>query len=148
VPARLTLADFLREELDLTGTHLGCEYGVCGACTVQVDGQAARSCTLLAVQADGCEVITVEGLASEERLTPVQQAFWEKHGMQCGFCTSGFVMTITQLLKERPNPTDEEIADWLNGNLCRCTGYTKIAEAVHEAIRLLADERTGQVTNG
>jgi carbon-monoxide dehydrogenase small subunit len=148
VPTRLTLADFLREELDLTGTHLGCEYGVCGACTVQVDGQAARSCTLLAVQADGCEVITVEGLASEERLTPVQQAFWEKHGMQCGFCTSGFVMTITQLLKERPNPTDEEIADWLNGNLCRCTGYTKIAEAVHEAIRLLADERTGQVTNG
>jgi carbon-monoxide dehydrogenase small subunit len=148
VPTRLTLADFLREELDLTGTHLGCEYGVCGACTVHVDGQAARSCTLLAVQADGCEVITVEGLASEERLTPVQQAFWEKHGMQCGFCTSGFVMTITQLLKERPNPTDEEIADWLNGNLCRCTGYTKIAEAVHEAIRLLADERTGQVTNG
>jgi aerobic carbon-monoxide dehydrogenase small subunit len=148
VPTRLTLADFLREELDLTGTHLGCEYGVCGACTVQVDGQAARSCTLLAVQADGCEVITVEGLASEERLTPVQQAFWEKHGMQCGFCTSGFVMTITHLLKERPNPTDEEIADWLNGNLCRCTGYTKIAEAVHEAIRLLADERTGQVTNG
>ena len=146
--ARLTLADFLREELDLTGTHLGCEYGVCGACTVHIDGQAARSCTLLAVQVDGCEVVTIEGLASEERLTPVQQAFWEKHGMQCGFCTSGFVMTITQLLREQPNPADDEIAAWLGGNLCRCTGYTKIAETVREATRLLAEESGGGAANG
>ena len=148
VQARLTLADFLREELDLTGTHLGCEYGVCGACTVHVDGRAARSCTLLAVQVDHCDVVTVEGLASEEQLTPVQHAFWEKHGMQCGFCTSGFVMTITALLREQPNPTDDEIAAWLGGNLCRCTGYTKIVEAAREAARLLAEEPDGKAANG
>jgi carbon-monoxide dehydrogenase small subunit len=136
VPARMTLADFLREELDLTATHLGCEHGVCGACTVHVDGHTARSCILLAVQADGCEVTTAEGLAPNGELTPVQRAFWEMHGMQCGFCTPGFLMTVTELLREHPQPSDEQIAQALGGNLCRCTGYTKIVEAVHEAVRI------------
>jgi carbon-monoxide dehydrogenase small subunit len=136
VPARMTLADFLREELDLTATHLGCEHGVCGACTVHVDGHTARSCILLAVQADGCAVTTAEGLAQDGELTPVQRAFWEKHGMQCGFCTPGFLMTVTELISEYPQPSEEQIAQALGGNLCRCTGYTKIVEAVHEAVRL------------
>jgi carbon-monoxide dehydrogenase small subunit len=141
VPVRVTLADFLRESLDLTGTHLGCEHGVCGACTILLDGNAVRSCTLLAVQADGCELVTVEGLASEGELTAVQQAFWNTHGMQCGFCTPAFVITITQMLREQPNPTEQEIEEWLGGNLCRCTGYTKIGEAVQEAIVLIAGGR-------
>ena len=137
----MTLADFLREELDLTGTHLGCEQGVCGACTVHVDGRTARSCILLAVQVDGAEVTTIEGLAGDGPLTPAQQGLWEKHGMQCGFCTSGFVMTMTELLALHPEPTEEEILDALGGNLCRCTGYTKIVEAVHEAARLTSRAR-------
>lgn len=136
IPVRMSLADFLREELDLTATHLGCEHGVCGACTVHVDGRTARSCILLAVQADGTEVTTAEGLATEGTLTPVQQGFWEKHGMQCGFCTPGFLMTVSELLADCPDPTDAQIAEALGGNLCRCTGYTKIIEAVHEAVRL------------
>jgi aerobic-type carbon monoxide dehydrogenase small subunit (CoxS/CutS family) len=136
VAPRTTLADFLREELDLTATHLGCEHGVCGACTVHVDGRTARACILLAVQADGCTVTTAEGLAGDDALTAVQEGFWRKHGMQCGFCTPGFLMTVTELLREHPDPSDEQIADALGGNLCRCTGYTKIVEAVHEAIRL------------
>jgi aerobic-type carbon monoxide dehydrogenase small subunit (CoxS/CutS family) len=136
IPARTTLADFLREELDLTATHLGCEHGVCGACTVHIDGHTARSCIVLAVQVDGCEVTTAEGLAEDGVLTPVQQGFWEKHGMQCGFCTPGFLMTVTELLGEHPDPSEEQIAQALGGNLCRCTGYTKIVEAVHEAVRL------------
>jgi carbon-monoxide dehydrogenase small subunit len=136
VPARMTLADFLREELDLTATHLGCEHGVCGACTVHIDGHTARACITLAVQADGAAVTTAEGLAPDGQLTPVQQGFWEKHGMQCGFCTPGFLMIVTELLDENPDPSDEEIRDALGANLCRCTGYTKIVEAVHEAVRL------------
>jgi carbon-monoxide dehydrogenase small subunit len=136
VPARMTLADFLREELGLTATHLGCEHGVCGACTVHVDGHTARACIVLAVQVDGAEITTAEGLARDGVLTPVQQGFWEKHGMQCGFCTPGFLMTVTELLAEHPNPSDEQIIDALGANLCRCTGYTKIVEAVHEAVRL------------
>jgi carbon-monoxide dehydrogenase small subunit len=136
VPARMTLADFLREELDLTATHLGCEHGVCGACTVHINGRTARSCITLAVQADGTEITTAEGLASNGQLTAVQQGFWEKHGMQCGFCTPGFLMTVTELLNENPDPSDEEIRDALGANICRCTGYTKIIEAVHEAVRL------------
>jgi aerobic-type carbon monoxide dehydrogenase small subunit (CoxS/CutS family) len=139
VPARMSLADFLREELDLTATHLGCEHGVCGACTVHVDGRTARSCIMLAVQADGAAVTTAEGLARDGVLTPVQRGFWEKHGMQCGFCTPGFLMTVTELLDEHPDPTDEQIADALGANLCRCTGYVKIVEAVHEAARLMRE---------
>jgi carbon-monoxide dehydrogenase small subunit len=137
VPARLTLADFLRERLDLTATHLGCEHGVCGACTVLVDGETARSCLLLAVQADGAEVTTLEGLTTDGELGLVQQGFWEKHGMQCGFCTPGFVITVTELLDANPDPTREEIVEALGGNLCRCTGYVKIIEAVEEAVRLM-----------
>ena len=140
VPARTSLADFLREELDLTATHLGCEHGVCGACTVHIDGHTARSCIVLAVQVDGSEITTAEGLSDDGTLTPVQQAFWEKHGMQCGFCTPGFLMTVTELLREHPDPTQEQIAEALGGNLCRCTGYTKIVEAVHEAVRITRDD--------
>ncbi len=138
VPARMTLADFLREELDLTATHLGCEHGVCGACTVHIDGHTARACITLAVQADGTAITTAEGLARNGQLTAVQQGFWNKHGMQCGFCTPGFLMTVTELLDENPEPSDEEIRDALGANICRCTGYTKIIEAVHEAVRLRA----------
>ncbi len=136
VPARLTLADFLRERLDLTATHLACEHGVCGACTVMVDGETARACLLLTVQADGSEVTTLEGLTEGDELGPIEQAFWAKHGMQCGFCTPGFVLTIAEMLDENPNPTREEIIEGLGGNLCRCTGYVKIVEAVEEAVSL------------
>jgi aerobic-type carbon monoxide dehydrogenase small subunit (CoxS/CutS family) len=137
VEARLTLADFLRERLDLTATHLGCEHGVCGACTVLIDGRAARSCLTLAIQAEGCEVRTLEGVAEPGgELHPVQQGFWEKHGMQCGFCTPGIVMSVVELLDRNADPSDGEIADVLGGHLCRCTGYVKIREAVHEAIRI------------
>jgi carbon-monoxide dehydrogenase small subunit len=142
VPARLTLADFLRERLDLTAVHLGCEHGVCGACTVLVDGETARSCILLAVQVDGCEVRTLEGVSTGGELHPVQQAFWEKHGMQCGFCTPGIVLTTLELLEHHPQPTRDEISEWLGGHLCRCTGYVKIVEAIEEAARLLADGRS------
>jgi carbon-monoxide dehydrogenase small subunit len=142
VPARLTLADFLRERLDLTAVHLGCEHGVCGACTVLVDGETARSCILLAVQVDGCEVRTLEGVSTGGELHPVQQAFWEKHGMQCGFCTPGIVLTTLELLEHHPLPTRDEISEWLGGHLCRCTGYVKIVEAIEEAARLLADGRS------
>jgi aerobic-type carbon monoxide dehydrogenase small subunit (CoxS/CutS family) len=141
VPARLTLADFLRERLDLTATHLGCEHGVCGACTVLVDGRTARSCILLAVQVDGSEITTLEGVASEGELHHVQRAFWEKHGMQCGFCTPGFVLTTLELLERHPRPTREQVSEALGGHLCRCTGYVKIVEAVDEAARLLAEAR-------
>jgi aerobic-type carbon monoxide dehydrogenase small subunit (CoxS/CutS family) len=130
---RVTLADFLRVNLGLTGTHLGCEHGVCGACTVLVDGVAVRSCLMLAVQARGREVVTVEGLASGEKLHPVQQAFWESHSFQCGFCTPGFVMMTVALLQENPHPSEDEIRDVLSGNICRCTGYQSIVEGVMRA---------------
>jgi aerobic carbon-monoxide dehydrogenase small subunit len=136
---RMTLADFLRERLVLTGTHLGCEHGVCGACTVLVDGVAVRSCLMLAVQARGHQVTTVEGLANGEQLHPVQQAFRESHGFQCGFCTPGFVMMTTALLQENPHPTEEEVRDALSGNICRCTGYQSIVEGVLRAARSGAD---------
>ncbi|HKP18747.1 MAG TPA: (2Fe-2S)-binding protein [Gaiellaceae bacterium] len=142
VPARLTLADFLRERLDLTAAHLGCEHGVCGACTVLVDGETARSCILLAVQVDGCEVKTLEGVADGGELHPVQQAFWEKHGMQCGFCTPGIVLSTLELLERHPRPTREQITESLGGHLCRCTGYVKIVEAIEEAARVLEGART------
>src|SRR4030081_3088012 len=128
---RLLLSDFLRHELRLTGTHVGCEHGVCGACTVLVDGQLARSCLMLAVQAEGATITTVEGLAeSEDNLHPIQQAFWDAHGLQCGFCTSGMLITTVALLRDNPRPSDEDIRIGLSGNLCRCTGYQNIVKAV------------------
>jgi aerobic carbon-monoxide dehydrogenase small subunit len=134
VEPRLTLADFLRERCQLTGTHLGCEHGVCGACTVLLDGAAVRACLVFAVQADGAEVTTVEGLAAPGgELSAVQQAFRDCHGLQCGFCTPGFVVSVTALLRDNPDPTDEEIRHGLGGNLCRCTGYQGILAAVRQA---------------
>ena len=137
VETRMTLADFLRHELRLTGTHLGCEHGVCGACTVLLNGRSARACLTLAVQADGRSVTTVEGLAAKDgALSTLQQAFWEKHGLQCGFCTPGMLITLTELLNENPTPTEAQVREVLTGNLCRCTGYQAIVEAA-----LLAAER-------
>jgi carbon-monoxide dehydrogenase small subunit len=134
VEARKTLADYLREDCGLTGTHLGCEHGVCGACTVLLDGEAVRACLMFAVQADGADVTTVEGLTQPDgTLSTVQAAMREAHGLQCGFCTPGFVVSITALLREHPNPTPEQIRDGLSGNLCRCTGYQGILKAVELA---------------
>lgn len=134
VSPRVTLADFLRHDLGLRGTHLGCEHGVCGACTILVDGMSVRSCLMLAAQADGCELRTVEGLAgSDGRLNPLQAAFHEHHGLQCGFCTPGMLMTLTELLAETPSPSEEEIRDAISGNICRCTGYGSIVEATKDA---------------
>jgi carbon-monoxide dehydrogenase small subunit len=134
-PPRRTLADFLREDLALTGTHLGCEHGVCGACTVLIDGTSARSCLVLAVQADGAEVTTVEGLADGDELHPLQAAFQREHGLQCGFCTPGLLMASLELLRERPAAelSDEQIREALGGNICRCTGYESIVAAVRSA---------------
>lgn len=137
---RVILADFLRDELDLTGTHLGCEHGVCGACTVLVDGEAIRSCLLLAVQAEGHDVQTVEGLASEDgALHPIQEAFAQDHALQCGFCTPGFLMAIAEYLEEEPDPQEEDIRKRLSGNLCRCTGYQNIVSAVKNAAATMRD---------
>lgn len=133
VEARMTLADFLRNELDLTGTHLGCEHGVCGACTILMDGEAVRSCLLLAVQADGATLETVESLAKGDQLHPLQAAFQDRHALQCGFCTPGFLMTASAFLKENPNPTEAEIREAISGNICRCTGYQPIVEAIAQA---------------
>ena len=137
VEPRTTLVDFLRGPLALTGTHVGCEHGVCGACTVLVDGRTARSCLMLAVQADGAEISTVEGLATPEGLHPIQQAFVEEHGLQCGFCTPGFLMSVVELLNENPDPSDDEIKDVLGGQICRCTGYQSILKSVYSAIAKL-----------
>ena len=133
VEPRLTLADYLREKCGLTGTHLGCEHGACGACTVLLDGQAVRSCLIFAVQVDGQEITTVEGVADDGELSPVQAAMRDCHGLQCGFCTPGFVTTITALLRDNPTPTDAEIREGLSGNFCRCTGYQGIVNAVRRA---------------
>jgi carbon-monoxide dehydrogenase small subunit len=131
---RLLLSDFIRDDLGLHGTHVGCEHGVCGACTLLWDGQAVRSCLIFAVQADGAQLSTVEGMAlSDKELHPIQQAFTEVHALQCGFCTPGILMTVTALLRDNPNPTDDEIRDGLSGNLCRCTGYQNIIKAVQLA---------------
>lgn len=133
IEPRLLLSDFLRHELNLTGTHVGCEHGSCGACTVLLDGQAVRSCIMFAVQANGHKITTVEGLTPEGDLTklhPLQEAFREKHGLQCGYCTPGFLMTLVPFLAENPNPTDEQIRDAVSGNICRCTGYQNIVEAI------------------
>ena len=131
VEPRLLLSDFLRHDLGLTGTHVGCEHGVCGACTILFDGESARSCLMFAVQADGHDITTVEGLApSAEQLHPIQQAFWEAHGLQCGYCTPGILMTLVPFLKQNADPSEEEIRHALSGNLCRCTGYQHIVDAV------------------
>jgi carbon-monoxide dehydrogenase small subunit len=137
VEPRMLLSDFLRHELGLTGTHVGCEHGVCGTCTVIFDGQAVRSCLMFAVQANGHEIQTVEGLGTMDNLHPLQEAFREAHGTQCGYCTPGFLMTLVPFLEENPNPTEEEIREAISGNLCRCTGYQHIVDAVK-----LAAEKT------
>jgi aerobic carbon-monoxide dehydrogenase small subunit len=141
---RTILADFLRDELGLTGTHLGCEHGVCGACTVLFDGHAVRSCLLFAVQAEGHDVVTVEGMAAEDgTLHPIQEAFSAKHGLQCGFCTPGFLLTVSELLSEDPHPDEETIRSHLSGNLCRCTGYQNIVAAVEYAAELMGERDAG-----
>jgi carbon-monoxide dehydrogenase small subunit len=133
VEVRMTLADFLRDELNLTGTHLGCEHGICGACTILLDGEAVRSCLLLAVQADGAQLMTVEGLAPGETLHPLQQAFHEHHALQCGFCTPGFLLTAFAFLQETPHPTTAQVREAISGNICRCTGYLPIVRAILQA---------------
>jgi aerobic carbon-monoxide dehydrogenase small subunit len=148
IPPRLTLADYLRERCGLTGTHLGCEHGVCGACTVMMDGEAVRACLVFAVQADGSDVTTVEGIASPDgALSPVQAAFREHHGLQCGFCTPGFIVSATALLAENPDPTDEEIREGLSGNLCRCTGYQGILKAVRAAAETMRGQSKVTTSN-
>jgi carbon-monoxide dehydrogenase small subunit len=137
VDARLTLADFLRHEINLTGTHIGCEHGVCGACTVLVDGRSTRSCLMFAVQANDCEVTTVEGLTPEGKLSILEQAFIDNHGLQCGFCTPGMLVTLTELLREKPDPSEQEVREALTGNLCRCTGYAGIVKAALDAAQRL-----------
>ncbi len=152
VPARRLLSDVLRHDLRLTGTHVGCEHGVCGACTVLLDGEPVRSCLTFAVMVDGAEITTVEGLAGEGpepgngdsvELSPVQRAFRECHGLQCGFCTPGFLLLTTDLLARAPDPSDDEIAEALGGNLCRCTGYVNIVRSVRRAAELLAEAERG-----
>ena len=140
VEARRTLSDFIREDLGLTGTHLGCEHGVCGACTVLLDGAAVRSCLMLAVQADGADITTIEGLADGDALHPIQQAMHEAHGFQCTFCAPGFLMTSLALLRDNPAPSRDEIREELSGNLCRCTGYHTILDGVERAVELLREE--------
>ena len=136
---RYSLADFLRHGLGLTGTHLGCEHGVCGACTVLVDGEAVRGCLMLAVQAEGCEITTIEGLADDGALSPLQQAFMDNHGLQCGFCTPGILTTLTAYLRDHPNADEPEIREALSGNICRCTGYDTIVRAALAAARTIRE---------
>jgi aerobic carbon-monoxide dehydrogenase small subunit len=141
VEPRLLLVHYLRDVLGLTGTHVGCETSLCGACTVRLNGDAVKSCTVLAVQADGGAVTTIEGLAKDGELHALQDGFWEEHGLQCGYCTPGMIMAASQLLERHPNPTDEEIRHGLEGNLCRCTGYQHIVNAVKHAAKKLAATR-------
>jgi carbon-monoxide dehydrogenase small subunit len=143
VEARRLLCDFLREDLGLTGTHVGCEHGICGACTVLVNGAAVRSCLLFAVQVDGAEIMTVEGLARGEQLHPLQQAFWENHGLQCGFCTPGVLMAAYEFLGDNPNPSELEVREHAAGNLCRCTGYAGIVKSILAAAAKLRSETAG-----
>src|SRR5213592_2949641 len=133
VEPRLLLIHYLRETVGFTGPHIGCETSICGACTVALDGKAVKSCSMFAVQADGRDVLTIEGLATDGKLDPMQEAFWNEHGLQCGFCTPGMIMTAKQILERNPHPTEEEIRDGLDGNLCRCTGYQHIVNAVKAA---------------
>ena len=141
VEDRMLLVDFLRDELRLTGTHIGCDTSQCGCCTVHVDGRAVKSCTMLAAQANGANVLTIEGMAKGGKLHPIQRAFSECHGLQCGFCTPGMIMATAGLLKDNPNPSDEEIYKGLEGNLCRCTGYINIVKAVKMSAKLLRGKR-------
>lgn len=143
VEPRMLLSDFIRHELRFTGTHVACAHGVCGACTIRFNGQTARSCLLLAVQGDCAEIVTVEGLAGDGPLTPIQQAFHEHHALQCGFCTPGFLMTVTEFLEHNLDPTEDEIKEAISGNLCRCTGYVNIIKAVRSAADALRVEPTG-----
>ena len=144
VEPRLLLVHYIRDVLGLTGTHVGCETSICGACTVILDGQSAKSCTMFAVQADGATVTTIEGMAANGDLHPVQEGFWEQHGLQCGYCTPGMIMAAAQILERNPDPTDAEIRHGLEGNLCRCTGYQHIVEAVQYAARKMK----GQAATG
>jgi carbon-monoxide dehydrogenase small subunit len=148
VEPRMLLVHYLRDVLDLTGTHVGCNTSQCGACVVLLNGEAVKSCTVLAVQADGCEVTTIEGLATEGNLHPIQVGFWEKHGLQCGFCTPGMIMASYQLLKHNPNPTEAEIRKGLEGNICRCTGYQNIVSAVQFAAEQMRTGKTEPVSAG
>lgn len=143
VPARMLLSDFIRQELGLHGTHVGCEHGVCGACTILIDGVSARSCLTFAVQADGASLTTVEGLGKDGALGPLQQSFWEEHGLQCGFCTPGMLMVATELLAANPRPSDAEIREAISGNLCRCTGYEQIIAAIRSAAAKLGAKEAG-----
>jgi len=133
IEPRMSLVHYLREVVDLTGTHVGCDTSGCGACTITLDGNAVKSCTLLAVQADGCELTTIEGMANGDQMHPIQEAFKENHGLQCGFCTPGMVMTAVDILKNNPHPTEEEIRHGLEGNFCRCTGYHNIVKSIQHA---------------
>ncbi len=146
VEARMTLADFLRDELALTGTHVGCEHGVCGACTIMMNGEAIRSCLTLAVQTDGSRLMTVEGIARPEELHPLQTAFQERHALQCGFCTPGFLMTAYAFLKETPAPTEAQVREAIAGNICRCTGYLPIIQAILEAAPVMRTFSQGRRT--
>lgn len=146
IPARLLLSDFIRHELGLTGTHVGCEHGVCGACTILFDGQPVRSCIMLAAQADGHSLETVESLGTPDNLHPLQAAFHEAHGLQCGYCTPGFLMTLKPWLEANPDPTDREIREVLSGNLCRCTGYQHIVDAVKLALKTQAAAAAGEAS--
>ena len=148
VEPRLLLVHFLRDVLNLTGTHVGCDTGQCGACTVMLNGRAVKSCMVLAVQADGAEITTVEGLAQNGQYHPVQQGFWDQHGLQCGFCTPGMMMAAACLIKDNPNPTDEQIREQLEGNLCRCTGYQNIVAAVRQAAQEMQGSQAAPVTAG
>jgi aerobic carbon-monoxide dehydrogenase small subunit len=148
VPVRVTLADFLRHQLGLTGTHLGCEHGACGACTILLDGYSARSCLMLAVQADGHEIMTVEGIAADATtLHPLQEAFHEHHGLQCGFCTPGILTTLIELLRDNPDPTEEDIRIGISGNLCRCTGYQNIVTAALDAAKRMRSDDGRRTTD-
>jgi aerobic carbon-monoxide dehydrogenase small subunit len=146
VESRLLLVHFIREQLSLTGTHIGCDTSSCGACTVLLDGKAVKSCTLFAVQADGHSVETIEGIADGGQLHPLQEGFWEKHGLQCGYCTPGMIMSAKALLAKNPNPTEEEIRQGISGNLCRCTGYVKIVEAIQYAAEKLREQQPEEVS--
>ena len=141
VEPRLLLVHFLREHLNLTGTHVGCDTSQCGACTVHVDDHSAKSCTVLAVQADGCQVTTIEGLAKDGQLHPLQEAFWEEHGLQCGYCTPGMIMSAVNLLRDNPTPSEQQIREGINGNFCRCTGYQHIVNAIQRAAGNMAEVR-------
>ena len=144
IEPRLLLVHFLRDVVGLTGTHIGCETSICGACTVMLNDTAVKSCTVLAVQADGADVLTIEGLAQGEKLHPIQEAFWECHGLQCGFCTPGMILTAHQLLIRNPQPTEDEIRHAIDGNLCRCTGYQHIVDAVQHAAKRLPKKAKGK----